>query len=299
LRLDKFDLNLLLAFEVLIEERNVTRAARRLNLTQSAMSGALKRLRDAFSDEILIQQGKKMFPTAVALALAPEISAIISDLRGLLSQELKFNPETSERLFRIVTSDYMATVLFGPLMERLQKEAPNIRLELILPDAVYDDGLEDGRTDLVIAPERYMLGTHPRELLLEERHVVVGWSGNAALEQPLTKETYEALGHVAVSVTRKGTFAESYLREHSDKRRIELTCAAFSEVAWMLPGTTRVALMQERMARLYAQFLPLRLCEPPVKLPVMREMLMYHAAKAQDPGLTWFRKKLLEAAAVT
>jgi DNA-binding transcriptional LysR family regulator len=99
LRLDKFDLNLLVAFDVLIEERSVTRAAKRLNLTQSAMSGALRRLRDAFSDEILVQQGKKMFPTAAALALAPEVTAVVADLRRLMAQGLAFNPLTSERLF--------------------------------------------------------------------------------------------------------------------------------------------------------------------------------------------------------
>ncbi|MEY4376527.1 MAG: hypothetical protein RJB26_1077 [Pseudomonadota bacterium] len=296
MRLDKFDLNLLLAFEVLIEERNVTRAARRLNLTQSAMSGALRRLREAFSDEILVQQGKKMFPTAVALALAPEISSIIAGLRTLLTQELKFTPAASERLFRIVASDYISIVLIGPLLERLQEEAPHIRIEITLPGSNSLEELEDGRTDLIIAPERFLVSNHPRDFLLEERHVVVGWSKNPLLEKPLTKEVYESLGHVVVSLTKQGTFAENYLRENSDKRRVEVTCAAFNEVAWMLPGTSRVALMHERLAKLAAQYLPLTIREPPVRLPVMREMLLHHRAKTEDPGLSWLRSHLLRAA---
>lgn len=297
MRLDKFDLNLLLAFEVLIEERNVTRAARRLNLTQSAMSGALRRLRDAFSDEILVQQGKKMFPTAAALALAPEVSSVIADLRRLIAQGMAFDPQTSERKFRIVTSDYIAIVLIGPLLEQLQHEAPRIRLELTHPAPDVIGRLDDGTIDLVIAPERFLAGDNPRELLLEERHVVVGWTGNPALGVPLTRETYESLGHVVVDLTKGGTFAENFLREHSDRRRVEVTCPDFSAVAWLLPGTNRVALMHERLARIMARFLPLRICEPPVDLPVMREMILYHRANAEDPALAWFRKRLIAAAA--
>lgn len=296
MRLDKFDLNLLLAFEVLIEERNVTRAARRLNLTQSAMSGALRRLRDAFSDEILVQQGKKMFPTAAALALAPEVSSVIADLRRLIAQGMAFDPQTSERKFRIVTSDYIAIVLIGPLLEQLQHEAPRIRLELTHPAPDVIGRLDDGTIDLVIAPERFLAGDNPRELLLEERHVVVGWTGNPALGVPLTRETYESLGHVVVDLTKGGTFAENFLREHSDRRRVEVTCPDFSAVAWLLPGTNRVALMHERLARIMARFLPLRICEPPVDLPVMREMILYHRANAEDPALAWFRKRLIAAA---
>lgn len=296
MRLDKFDLNLLLAFEVLIEERNVTRAARRLNLTQSAMSGALRRLRDAFSDEILVQQGKKMFPTAAALALAPEVSSVIADLRRLIAQGMAFDPQTSERKFRFVTSDYIAIVLIGPLLEQLQHEAPRIRLELTHPAPDVIGRLDDGTIDLVIAPERFLAGDNPRELLLEERHVVVGWTGNPALGVPLTRETYESLGHVVVDLTKGGTFAENFLREHSDRRRVEVTCPDFSAVAWLLPGTNRVALMHERLARIMARFLPLRICEPPVDLPVMREMILYHRANAEDPALAWFRKRLIAAA---
>ncbi|MCW1400874.1 LysR family transcriptional regulator [Novosphingobium sp. MW5] len=296
MRLDKFDLNLLLAFEVLIEERNVTRAARRLNLTQSAMSGALKRLRDAFSDEILVQQGKKMFPTAAALALAPEVSSVIADLRRLIAQGMAFDPQTSERKFRVITSDYIAIVLIGPLLERLQHEAPRIRLELTHPSADVIGRLDDGTIDLVIAPERFLAGDNPRDLLLEERHVVVGWTGNPALGEPLTRETYESVGHVVVDLTKGGTFAENFLREHSDRRRVEVSCPDFSSVGWLLPGTNRVALMHERLARIMARFLPLRICEPPVDLPVMREMILYHRANAEDPALSWLRKRLKEIA---
>ncbi|BBD98213.1 LysR family transcriptional regulator [Sphingobium amiense] len=295
MRLDRFDLNLLVAFDILVEERNVTRAARRLNLTQSAMSAALRRLREAFADDILVQHGKKMFPTAAALSLAPEISALVADLRGLIARGLTFNPADSQRLFRIVASDYVTTVLIGPLVERLEKIAPNVRLEITLPRNDIAERLEDGDIDLIVSPERFLEGPHPRELLFEERHVVVGWSGNPLIRDGLTEEVYHRAGHVTVSVSRDGTFIDNHLRDHGDRRRIEIVCAAFSQVGWMLPGTSRLALMHERLAQVMARALPLRIMEPPMALPVMQEMMQYHQARAADPGLTWLREQLRSA----
>lgn len=296
-RLDRFDLNLLVAFDILVEERNVTRAAKRLNLTQSAMSAALRRLREAFSDEILVQHGKKMIPTASALSLAPEISGVVADLRGIIARGLSFDPAHSQRIFRIVASDYVTTVLIGPMLERMQKSAPGVRIEITLPRNDIHGRLEDGELDFIVAPERFLEGPHPRELLFEERHVVVGWSGNPMLQEPLTEDYYYSAGHVAVSVSRDGTFIENHLREHGDRRRIEIICAAFSQVAWMLPGTTRLALMHERLAKVMASRLPLRILDAPIELPVMREMLQYHHARSADTGLIWFRDQLRDAAA--
>ena len=297
MRLDRFDLNLLVAFDILVEERSVTRAAKRLNLTQSAMSAALRRLRDAFSDEILVQHGKKMIPTAAALALSPEISAVVADLRSIISRGLSFDPAQSQRTFRIVASDYITTVLLGPMMEQMQKAAPGVRIEITLPRNDIHERLEDGEIDFIVSPERFLQGTHPRELLFEERHVVVGWSGNPILQQPLTEESYYGAGHVVVSVSRDGTFIENHLREHGDRRRVEIVCAAFSQVAWMLPGTSRLALMHERLAKVMAARLPLSISDAPVNLPIMREMLQYHNARAGDSGITWFREQLRIATA--
>ena len=109
MRLDNFDLNLLVAFQALLEERNVTRAARRLHVTQSAMSASLKRLREALGDPILLQHGKAMIPTPHALALAPEVTAAMGVLRRLIQPSTGFDPATSTRTFRIAT--LLTTVL--------------------------------------------------------------------------------------------------------------------------------------------------------------------------------------------
>jgi LysR family nod box-dependent transcriptional activator len=296
MRLDNFDLNLLIAFDVLMQERSVTRAATRLNRTQSAMSAALKRLREAFNDEILVQHGKKMIPTAQAIELAPRIAETILQLRSLISAGVTFDPATSQRRFNIEASDYITTVLMVPLLEVLQREAPGIRLELSLPDEGSTERMAGGDLDLLLTPEEFLPAEHPKELLFEERHVVVGWSGNRLMSRPITQREFLDSGHVAVRISGRHSFIENALRERGIQRRIEVTAPSFIQAPWLLPGTSRLALMHERLARIVAPTLSLALQESPIALPIMREMMQYHAARAGDAALRWLRGKLLELA---
>jgi len=293
MRLDHFDLNLLIAFDVLIQERGVTSAARRLNLTQSAMSAALKRLREAFADDILVQHGRRMVPTPGALSLAPHVAAAVLNLRGILASGMRFDPRESRRRFRIVASDYVTSILIGPALPALQRAAPHIQIEITLPTSNSLAQLDDGEIDLIISPDPFLSPDHPRELVFEERHVVVGCARNPALQRPMDSETFYRSGHVVVSVSRDGAFIDNFLREQRQQRRIEVICAAFTQVAWMLPGTTRIALMHERLARDLAPHLSLTYCEPPFPLPVMRELMQFHSARATDRGLSWLREQLI------
>jgi len=293
MRLDQFDLNLLIAFDVLMEERGVTRAAARLNLTQSAMSAALKRLREAFADEILVQHGKRMIPTPDALSLAPHVSAAVLNLRGILASGMRFEPAASRRRFRIAASDYITSVLIGPALRSLQREAPGVQIEIILPRPETVAMLEDGEVDLLISPEQFLNPDHPRELIFEERHVVVGCATNPIMQRPLDAEAFFASGHVAVSVSRDGTFIDNILRGFNEQRKVEVICPSFTQVAWMLPGTSRLALMHERLARELCPQLSLAMQPAPFQLPVMREMMQFHGARATDRGLAWLRKHLL------
>jgi len=296
MRLDNFDLNLLLAFDILVEERSVTRASRRLNLTQSATSAALKRLRQAMQDEILVQHGKKMIPTPHALRLAPQVAASIAQLRSLISASAAFDPKTSTRHFKIEASDYITTVLLVPLLSVLAREAPGVRLDLSLPTGGSSERLNNGELDLLLTPEDFMPPDHPRELLFEERHVVVGWSGNPVMQRSLTEADFFASGHVAVRISGRDTFIESALRKFGERRRIEVTAPSFIQAPWLLPGTHRLALMHERLARLVAPRLSLSTAEAPVELPVMREMMQYHTARSNDAALAWLRQQLLAVA---
>ena len=292
MRLDNFDLNLLVAFDILLEERNVTTAAARANLTQSAMSAALKRLREAFQDEILAQQGKKMVPTPYALAMHPEIALRIADLRALISRKGTFEPALSERKFKIVASDYITSVLLVPLLNSFSEIAPSITFDIALPNTETSHRLGNGDIDLALTPEEFVHPDHPCELVFEERHVLVGWSENPALGQAMTKQDLTRLGHVAVSITGKNTFVERWMSDAGIERRVEVYVPSFQQAPYFLPGTNRVCVMHERLAKMMAEQMPLAIAELPFDVPPMREMLQYHATREKDPGLEWLRTQI-------
>lgn len=292
MRLDNFDLNLLVAFDVLLEERNVTRAARRLNVTQSAMSASLKRLRDAFGDPILLQHGKTMIPTPHALELAPQVASAIAGLRRLIQPTASFDPATSTRTFRIAASDYVATVVLAPLLRGLETDAPGVRLDITLPTEATSHRLARGEFDLVLTPREFLEAEHPAELLFEERHVVVGCRSNPLLQAPLTLEGFAAAGHVAVRVDGRNTYVENELSRLGITRMVEVYAPSFIQAPWLLPGTRRIALMHERLARLVAPALGLTIVPSPVVVPTMHEMMQFHAVQEADAGLAWFRTRL-------
>jgi DNA-binding transcriptional LysR family regulator len=296
MRLDNFDLNLLVVFDILLEERSVTRAARRLNVTQPAISAALRRLRDSFQDELLVLHGKKMIPTQHALTLAPEVSAELVRLKGLLATSTRFDPAKSRRRFRINASDYITTVLLVPLVKELQRDAPGIRLDLSLPDSDSRIRLEAGEIDLLLTPDEFMEGDHPRELLFEERHVVVGWCKNPSLGSSMTLQQFLNCGHVAVRISDQDTFIEAILRKRFPERHIEVSAQSFIQAPWLLRGTQRLAVMHERLAKVTAPVLDLKIVEPPMDLPLMREMMQHHSTRSQDAGLTWLRQRIKQLA---
>lgn len=292
MRLNNFDLNLLVGFDILMAERSVTRAAERLNVTQSAMSASLKRLRLAFDDELLVLHGKTMIPTPRALALAPEVAEAIARLRGLISMGSGFDPGTSERRFRIAASDYITTVVIGPLLQQLEREAPHLRFDITLPKDDTSDRLANGDYDMSITPIEFTDPRHPTELLLEERHVVVGCDQNPLLAEPLTLEAFANASHIAVQIDGRNTFIENTLEQLGLARRVEVHAPSFIQAPWLLAGTNRLALMHERLARLIGPSLSLRVAEPPFEVPKMREVMQYHSTRAKDEALSWLRARL-------
>lgn len=292
MRLDKFDLNLLVGLDALLEEQSVTRTAERLGLTQSGVSAALARLRVAFQDDLLVQHGKRMIPTPHAQALKPEIKRTIADLRALISRTSRFDPATSTRRFRIAASDYLSTVLLAPLASRFSRIAPDIRLDITLPSAANISKMANGDLDLLLSPMQFMHADHPSEFLLTERHVAVGWNENQLFARPLTEDAFYTASHVGVAISGQDTFFESFLKKGGRERNIELFAPSFLQAPFMLPGTNRICVMHERLALMLADQLPLAVCDLPFDVPNMDECIQYHDARRADPGLVWIKGEL-------
>jgi DNA-binding transcriptional LysR family regulator len=295
MRLDHFDLNLLVAFDALLEERSVTKAARRLNVTQSAMSASLKRLREAFGDAILLQHGKTMIPTPHALALAPEIAAAISALRRLIRPSTAFDPATATRTFASphpTTSPRSHSSTAGALVTRRRRSA-----RYFAADRLYAPPPGKGRVRPGADAREFLEPEHPAELLFEERHVVVGCRNNPLLAAPLTRKAFAAAGHVAVKVDGRNTSSKP-VGQLGLARRVEVYAPSFIQAPWLLPETDRIALMHERLARLMAPMLGLAIAAPPFEIPAMQEMAQFHAAQEADAGLKWLRTRLRQIVAV-
>ena len=299
MRFKGLDLNLLAAFDALVETRSVSRAAERMNLSQPAMSAALSRLRTYFGDDILAPHGKRMHPTAYAESLLPQVRECLRGVERLIAISTRFDPVTSPRTFQIVASDYLTAAVIVPLVTRLAEIAPSMRIELNLPNERSHDQLDQGEVDLLITPEDYMSKTHPAELLYEERHVVVGWSGNPLFQGEISQADFLAHGHVAVALGNQRTpvFADRHLQMMGKTRRIDVTAASFTIVPWLLRDTLRLALMHERLAHAMVEFFPIAYAPSPFPLPPLREMVQFHQARGSDEGLSWLREQLRIVAA--
>ncbi|WP_044558351.1 LysR family transcriptional regulator [Azospirillum sp. B4] len=298
MRFRRFDMNLLVALDVLLEERNVSRAAHRLHLSQSATSGALARLRDYFDDEIMVMVGRTMTPTPLASALAGPVRAILLQVQTAIEARPTFDPATARRTFRIAASDYVTEVVLSRALRRLRAEAPDIRLDISTMTDDAGSRLNCGDMDLLVRPDGYLVSDQPREILLEETHSCVVWAGNASVGDTLTLAEYLDMTHVAVALggKRTGAFEQWCLGRFGPIRKIAAVAPDFSSVASLILGTDLISTMHTRLARLYASYMPLRILPAPVEFPALIEMMQWHGQFSHDPGMIWLRRFLRECA---
>lgn len=295
MRFKGLDLNLLVAFDALMATKSVSRAADRVNLSQPAMSAALSRLREFFGDDLLVLQGKKMHPTAFADELMPQVRKSLQQLEEMLAKSPNFDPATSQRTFRIVTSDYVQASIIVPLVAELAIEAPGIQLDCQLPNLSIAEHLDEGSVDVVITPEYIVTGSHPSYELYREPQVVVGARENPVLAKGyITAEEFEAAGHVAVVIGERpvASYADRQLEIMGIKRRIEVTTSVFTLVPWLVESTGRLAMLHERLVAQLEPRFAIRRVPSPYPVPEMKQMLCYNAGREEDAGLLWLRDKI-------
>jgi DNA-binding transcriptional LysR family regulator len=298
MRFRGLDLNLIVALDALLAECSVSAAARRLHLSQPAMSAALNRLREHFGDALLVSYGRRMVPTAHASLLVEPVRALLADIDSLVASSAAFEPSRSRRVFKINASDFMTEVLVVPLVRDLAQVAPGVGIEITHQEDDPQIPLERGEIDLLMIPDVYISERHPAELLFADRHVVVGWRDNPAMAGPMTEALFLGLGHVVVEFgrSRQPALSESHLRLMAPERRIEIFAPSFSSVPPLIVGTTRLAVMHRRLAMAAARILPLAIAPMPFAVPDVIEMLQHHQARTGDAGLAWLRARILAIA---
>lgn len=289
MRFKGLDLNLLVAFQALMEERSVSRAAQRLNLSQPATSNALARLRSYFGDELLIARSRRMYPTPFAEMLLPQVGDALQMMEGVIATSRHFDPATSNRTFRIMTSDYIATSVLLPIITGLGTTAPGVRVELLLPSPRRIELLESGSIDLLITLQAYTAPQLPAEHLFDDAYRLVGRRGHPALSGAISLEEMLAYEHIHVSIgeERQFSFGDAYLDSIGVQRRVAMIAPNFGVLPWFLQDTDWLALIQGRLASQMARNFPLAIVPPPLAIPPLSEMAQYHVTRSNDPGLRW------------
>ncbi|WP_024510032.1 LysR family transcriptional regulator [Bradyrhizobium sp. ARR65] len=298
MRFKGFDLNLLVALDALMAERNVTAAARSINLSQPAMSAAIGRLRTYFGDELFTMRGRELVPTPRAESLAGPIrEALLHIQLSVISKDV-FNPAESNRRFRILLSDFVAMVFFRNIVERVAREAPGICFEFLALGDEPDDLIRRGEVDFLILPELFMSSAHPKARLFEERLVCVGSPTNEQLSRQLTFEGYMSMGHVAVRFGRAQipSIEETLLLERGLKRRIEIVVQSFGLIPPLLAETDRIATIPSRLVNHFNQTMPLRIADISLPFPAFTEALQWPAFHDSDPASIWMRELLVQEA---
>jgi DNA-binding transcriptional LysR family regulator len=286
------DLNLLLALDALLLERNVTRAAARVGLTQSAMSHKLRRLRELFGDDLLVGGRQGMVPTERALALAGPVRRGLLELHSAIRSTAPFDPAKDGRDFTIVTSDYADFVILPRVLEYLSRHAPRIGLRIRPPVGEIQPALEDGSADLVMGMPIEGPGLKQR-VVFEESFVAIVRAGHPALADdgasiPLAR--YLELGHVLVAKDDEPGIVDQQLTAHGLSRHVVLRTPYFVGVPFIVARSELVATVPRALAEEAAAVVPLRIVPPPLPLPSFRIMMTWHERAHRDPAHEWLRE---------
>jgi DNA-binding transcriptional LysR family regulator len=298
MRFQSLDLNLLVALDALLSERNVSAAAERLHLSQSALSGALHRLRDYFGDPLLVNTGRELKLTARAEALVEPVRGALMQIEATITRPPNFDPATSTRHVSLIASDFIIEVLVSPALRAFSRQVPQMTFTLRPLDERGPGRLDRGEVDLLITHDVVADKAHPARTLMEEDAVVVACADNRGVGDALSVEDFFRLPHVSVQAgyapTGSVDFLEEWLRRsHQVRRRIEVIAPTFSSVSALVVGTDRVGLMHRRQALLHAKTMRIRMLEIPLDLPTASHVIQWHRARDRDPALAWVVDNLI------
>ena len=299
MRFGRLDLNLLVALDALLTERSVSLAADRLCLSQSATSSALGRLRDYFGDELLVVKGRHMILTARAEELIEPVRAVLEQIRTTVAVAPPFDPATADRQLRIMASDYSTQVLLSGALAQLEQDAPLMRFEIQPMQDNPIEAIERGYIDLLLTIDYAISADHPSQIVFEDDYVVVGWSENPAMQQPMTRELYFSLGHVTARFgkARVPAFEDWFVRRQKQQRRVEVVAPTFLSLPGLVANTHRIATLHRRMAEMVVRNMPLVMREMPFDIPPIREALQWNIANNNDRALRWVVERFAAAAA--
>jgi len=279
-----FDLRHLIALQVLLEERHVSRAAARLGLTQPAVSNSLAHLRAHFKDEFLVKKGNQLVLTPFAEKIHDSVNELLAGLQNIARARPNFIPAAIDQTFQIVVSD-SALHFLPALVRRIAEVAPRATICWVHPSRDAHERHKAGEMDLLILPQEIFLDDHPRESIMSDEWVCLVSEDNHLVGDVLTLDTYRRLRHVLPEIGRPGLISNTC----PEVDRIPGVYAPFSLAPTFLPGTCLIATVPTRLARSYRNLLGLREFPVPVAMPPLVHAMEWHPQKHRDPANMWLR----------
>lgn len=309
MNISKIDLNLLVYLDVLLREKNVTRSADQLSITQPAMSNGLKRLRELFNDPILVRTSEGMMPTARALQLQPIVRDVLSKLEATIQPETEFDPSTSHRTFRIMASDYAETTLLAKVLGELRSKAPGVTLDIVTPSDVSFHDVELGKVDMAINRfDELPLSFHQKVIWYDTFSCMV------AADHPCVEhfdlEQYLAHQHVWVSKTGFGVgvgidpnevqklgWVDVELAKLDKKRNISVFTRHYHMAMWMAKEQGLIATLPTKATELYTDDDHVVVLEPPFDIPPIALKMAWSPLLHHDAGHIWLRRLIGDVSA--
>jgi LysR family nod box-dependent transcriptional activator len=288
MRFERLDLNLLVALDAFIEDRSVSNAAKRVHLSQPAMSGALTRLREFFGDDLLVPLGRQMILTPKAEELRAPVREALMLIRAKITTPGRFDPATAERQFTIIASDFAYDVLLVDVFAQAAMLAPGLSFDVFSTSKRGAEMMERGEADLLITIPGYQNEEHPRVPLFEDEHAIIAWK-EGPYGRRLDEEGFFAAHHAVVLFgrDRHPAFSESFFERQGVRRKIQLRVPTFNALPAAVIGTDRIATMYSRHAKRFARTQPITVHRPPIQMPNVTEELQWHTLKSSDQGLQW------------
>lgn len=288
------DLNLLVVFDALFDERSVTRAARRLAVTQPAVSGSLKRLRQTFSDQLFLRTSHGILPTPLAETLAEPIKGLIANAQALMAPKT-FDPTTAETTVRLCGGDYVQSTIFGRFVRTIRSVVPKVQVIIAprLAGEVLTELSARGEIDIAITSREAVPADLTSRLLLRERYLCVARRKHPLKAGQISLGQLCAFDHLLVSPSgdRLSKAIETTLTRQRHQRRTAVTVPTYSLLFDVLDSDDFIAFVPEGLLRKQTT---LKVLKPDLALPAVDVLASWHPRQNGDAQHKWLRELLVK-----
>jgi len=293
MRFEGLDLNLLVAFNIFLEEKSVSKAAEKLQLSQPATSAALARLREYFDDPILVQHGHRMYATTHATMLLPHVKQLLSTARTITSIPSAFSPQDTQRTFRIGASIFALTTLVGDIFTKLTMTSPGVHFSFGCPESNPALQLESGELELLVGSPNIENQALYFEPFYEDDFVLVGCKKNPIFNKKVTTSSLQKSQFIAVSGMYSSIDSwRSWLDTVIPSRQTHTEVPSYLVVPWFIANTPLLCMMPKRLAHKLCENFDLKISELPHASPKLSIGATLHRTRREDAGLNWLIQQL-------